>query len=301
MSTDTAQASAPRSPAAPSAAHHPHHDLEAHEVHFADGFKRDYPITWWATMLGPFVATAILLSVLSIQRGGDFVLKLAGTALVTFFGLGRFVIIFGSDAPKIDLEDVAIHASKFNFLTRAELFTMVSWMDMCAATLLIFHAGFLYKIPKLGPRLLALREEGEFFMRYQPWVRRFTFIGLVIFVTFPIAATGSVAGSIFGRLLGMSRWATMTALVCGTLIGNSIMLVIGKAVSKVPFFNPNNPLNLVAGAGLIIIVLFILNWRYQKIKKQYALANPTPDAIAAAVLNKSHAGHDSQPPAPPRG
>jgi hypothetical protein len=295
MTTDSAQAT-PRIPVAQAAVPHANHDLEAHEALFADTFKRDYPVTWWTTMLGPFVATGALLSFLWILRGGDFVLKLVGTGLVTFFGLGRFVIIFGSDAPQIDLEEVAVHASKFNFLTRAELFTMVSWMDMCAATLLIFHAGFLYKIPKLGPRLIALREEGEFFMRYQPWIRRFTFIGLVIFVTFPIAATGSVAGSIFGRLLGMSRWATMAALVCGTLIGNSIMLVIGKAVSKVPFFNPNNPLNLVAGVGLILFVLFILNWRYQKIKKQYALDNPSPDAIAAAVLSKSHATPEKPSP-----
>lgn len=249
-----------------------HDDHEAHEAKFADSFRRDFPLAWWATLLGPFLITAALLATLAASRGVDFVLKLAGTAVVTFFGLGRFVILFGSDAPKADIAGLTAfeqEAKQFNFLTRGELFTMVTWMDLFVAILLVFHAGFMFRIPKVGPKLLALREEGQFFMSVQPWMRRFAFLGLAAFVVIPIAATGSVGGSILGRMLGMSRFATIMAIVVGTLLGNSVMLLAGKALSKIPFFDPHNPLSLVAGVVVIAGLIFFLNVHYKRLKQRW--------------------------------
>ncbi len=248
------------------------HDIAAHEKHFGDTFRRDYPAIWWLTLLGPILASGGVLAYLAVLRGTEFVVKLSATALATFFGLGRFVIILGSDAPKgelVGLDDFAKDASKFNFLTRIELFGMVTWMDVVAACLLIFHAGFIFRIPKIGPKMLLLREEGEFFMRVQPWMRRFAFIGLVVFVVIPVAATGSVGGAILGRMLGMSRTATLVAIVAGTLIGNSLMLLAGKALSKVPFFDPHHPASLAAGVGVIITIIAGLNWYYRTLKRKY--------------------------------
>ncbi len=249
-----------------------HDDHAAHEARFADSFKRDYPIAWWATLLGPFVVTGTMLAMLAVTRGVDFVAKLLATSAVTFFGLGRFVILFGSDAPKTDLaglEAFEKDAGQFNFLTRGELFTMVSWMDAFVAILLVFHAGFIFKLPKIGPKLLALREEGEFFMSVQPWMRRFAFLGLVAFVVIPIAATGSIGGSILGRMLGMSRLATISAIAVGTLLGNSVMLLAGKALSKIPFFDPHNPLSLLAGVVVIAGLIVFLNLHYKRLKRRW--------------------------------
>lgn len=245
-------------------------ELLGSESKFADTFKRDYPLIWWATLVGPFVVTGAMLAVLYFVRGGEFAAKLVGTAFATFFGLGRFVILFGSDMKDPSAAAHAEEARQFSFMTSAELFAMVSWMDLMAAFLLIFHAGFLYKIPKLGPGMLKLRSEGEFFMKTQPWMKRFTFIGTALFVAFPLAATGSVAGSIFGRLLGMSRTATLGALMAGTLLGNGAMFMGSELINKIPFFDKDNPLNLVGGVVLIVGLIALLNWRYQKFKRQFA-------------------------------
>jgi len=259
--------------------------LSSEGVH-SDNFRRDQPFIWWATLIGPFVLTGGMLMVLALSRGYEFVAKLCGTAAVTFFGLGRFVILFGSDAPKADVLDTiatdasiaAEQTSQFNFLTRIELFTLVTWMDLLAATMLIFHMGFLFRIPRLGPALLTVREEGEFFMQTQPWIRRFTFLGLVAFVLIPVAATGSVGGALFGRLLGMSRLATSCAILSGTLLGNSLMLVAGKAIASLPFFNPNSPFTLIIGLGIVIGIILLLNSRYRKMKRDWkqrgTLAHP---------------------------
>lgn len=256
------------------------HDPLAAESGYTDDFRRRLPTLWWATLVGPPLLTLALLTYLWFDRGYEFVVKLIGTALATFFGLGRFVILFGSEpkvagAPTIrDAEAVASLggeqvAKQFEFLTRTELFVMVTWMDLLAASMLIFHLGFLFRIPKIGPSLARVREEGEFFMHTQPWMRRFTFIGLTAFVMIPIAATGSVGGAIFGRLLGMSRAATLLAIVSGTLLGNGVMLVAGKAIAQSKIFNPQSPISLIIGLSLVIGIILLINWRYQKMKSRW--------------------------------
>jgi len=259
-----------------------HHDLYHRETRFADDFKRQYPITWWATLIGPFVVAGGVISTIIVIKGQAFALKLLGAALAAFFGLGRFVILFGSDQRPETPAEAAEHARefasetarKFSFMTSGELFAMVTFMDLFAATLLVFHAGFLFRIPKLGPALLNLRAEGEFFMRVQPWMRRFSFIGLAIFVTFPIASTGSVAGALFGQILGMSRTSIILAMILGTLIGNGSMFFLGKAIRKIPFFDPNNPLSLIVGLGVVITLIVCMGLYYSHLKRKFADQRP---------------------------
>lgn len=243
-------------------------DHLADEVTYGDTFRRDYPLGWWATLLAPFVLTGAMLASLGLTRGWDFVAKLVAAATSSFFVLGRFVILLGSGEAGPAFEGHAEDVAKFKFLSTPELFTMVTWMDLCTACLLVFHASFIYKIPKLGPRLLSLRDEGQFFLRYQPWIRRFTFVGLSVFVAIPIAATGAIAGSIFGRLLGMTRTATILAIFCGTMLGNGAMLALRGVIHKLPFLDPNNPWNLAIGIAVIVGVVGLLNWRYRKLKKE---------------------------------
>lgn len=267
----------PQTPPLPTREAPAHSEILSIEARFADDFKRQYPLVWWLTLVGPFAATAVMLAYLFIARGGEFVLKLVGTGLATFFGLGRFVILFGSD-----MKEVGEEASRFSFMTSRELFIMVSWMDLFAACMLIFHASFMFRIPKFGPAMLQLREDGEFILQSHRWMKRFTLVGLILFVAFPLAATGSVAGSIFGRLLGLTRTATMTGLVLGTLLGNGVMLLGKKAINQIPFFDKDNPWNFVLGIGLVVLIVLGLNWRYKKMKREWAARGPAVPSEPAA-------------------
>lgn len=245
--------------------------MVAAEAAHTDSFRREHPIVWWATLIGPFVATGAFLAYLAAERGVDYVLKLVGNAVATFFLLGRFAILIAGD-PKAG-ETLAR-------LSQVEAFVLVSWMDLFVACLLIFHGGLMFRIPKIGPGMAALREDAEFILARQPWMRRFTFIGLVLFVAFPLAATGSVAGSIFARLLGLSRAAGFAAIVCGTLVGNGAMFLGSKVVNSIPFFDPNNPLNLIGGLAVIVGLILLLNRRYQKMKLRWATEMDRESAAA---------------------
>jgi hypothetical protein len=221
-------------------------------------FRRAHPVGWWLTLVGPPLATVALLLVLVQVRGADFVWQLLGTALATFFFFGRFVILGGSDAG-ID----AAH----RFLSSGELFLMVFWMDMVVASVLAFHLGFMYRIPFLGPRIAALEQDGEFILHANRWMRRATFFGLIAFVAFPLAATGSVGGAIFGRLLGMSRAATFFGVVLGSLLGCGAMYLGAELIGL--RIDGDNPWLVGGGIAVIAGLILLLNHRYSAMKKRY--------------------------------
>lgn len=231
--------------------------LAAHEGDFYASFRRDYPLTWLLTLVGPPLGTVALLVVIGIVAGWKFVRNLAVTGVFTFFFFGKFVILGGNGhAPEGTAE----------FLTNRELFFMVVYMDVMTAMLLVCHAGFLFRIPYLGKRLLSLAEDGQFILKLHPWMRRATFVGMVGFVMFPLAATGAVGGAIFGRLLGMSRISTFLGICLGSVLGCALMFYGSKQIDL--YLDRDNPLNIIAGIGIIVALILLLNHRYRDMKRR---------------------------------
>jgi hypothetical protein len=202
--------------------------------------------------------TLMVLALLWYERGADFVWQLLGTALATFFLFGRFVILGGTDP---GMEEIS------SFLTSGELFAMVVYMDVSVACVLAFHLGFLYRVPFIGPRVEALGQDSEFILHSNRWMRRATFLGLVAFVAFPLAATGGVGGAIFGRLLGMGRAATFSGVVLGSLLGCSAMY-FGAALINA-HLDRDNPWLLVGGIVVIAALILFLNHRYRQLKQRF--------------------------------
>lgn len=225
---------------------------------FETSFRRDYPVVWWATLVGPFIVTATILVFFFSFYGWQFGLKLVGTALSAFFFFGRFIILGGEEK---SAEEIT------KFLTSGQLFAIMTYLDMLVAVVLSFHIGFLFKIPVLGPKASELVADGRFILANQPWMRRMTFIGLVAFVVFPLAATGSVGGSIFGRLLGMSRFQTFLGIAIGSIIGNGIMYVFSDAINY--YLDKDNPMLLWGGIAVIVLLIVLLERRYRRMKKLF--------------------------------
>lgn len=228
-----------------------------------EGFERsfldDHPKLWTFTLLTPFVSTALVLAIIWLTAGPAYTNKLIVMALMTLWLLGRFIILGGSDP------DVAEVAGSMSSL---ELFLMVFYLDVAVAMLLAFHLGFLFKLPFIGHKLQALVVDGRFILSRQRWIRRATFLGLVVFVTFPLAATGSVGGSIFGRLLGLSRLATFLGILIGSLIGNGVMLAASEFVGDQ--LNKNHPLVKFGGLALVLALVLFLESRYRRMRQQFA-------------------------------
>lgn len=223
--------------------------------HFETSFRQRYPMIWLVTLVGPFVLTAAILVMLYLTQGGEFVGKLLGAALAAFAFFGRFIILSGQ---KGDIGDI------HQFLSSEQLFAMLMYMDLITASLLVFHLGFLFKLPMVGPKLRALVDDGHFILQANPWMKRLSFIGLVAFVMFPLAATGSVGGSIFGRLLGMSRLTTFVGVAVGSFLGCGMMYFGNSLIDQ--YLNRNNPVVVYGGIVVIALIILLLNYRYRQMK-----------------------------------
>lgn len=223
-------------------------------------FRRERPLLWWSTLAGPPVVTALILAGLAWAKGAAYATKLATTAVVTFFVFGKFVILGGTDGDR-ELDSIQ------RFLTTEELFVLVVYMDLATACIVTFHLGFLFGLPFVGPRLNLLASDGRFIMQSNRWLRRATFIGLVAFVIFPLAATGSVGASILGRLLGMTRRATFAGIALGSVLGCAAMYLGGELLHR--HLDRDNPWLVIGGIVVLAVVVWLLNHRYRRMKAEF--------------------------------
>lgn len=224
-----------------------HVDVE-HDDGFERSFRRRHPLLWLATLIGPFVLSGLILAVLAMTAGADYVKGLVAAAAATFFFFGRFVILGG-----------------VQFQSAEQLALMVLYLDVMTAMLLTFHTGFLFRLPWVGSKLNELVDDGEFILETHPWMRRMTFVGIVAFVMFPLAATGSVGGSIFGRLLGMSRPLTFAGVLTGSLLGCGLMYFGASLIDQ--YLHRDDPLFTIGGIALVALLILLVNQRYRKLKE----------------------------------
>lgn len=238
---------------------------------FESNFRRSYPLAWLATLIGPVVISAVLLIWMGLSFGWDYPQKLIWHALLTAAVFGRFVILLGMEG--------AAHA-KYNIsLQPHELFSLVTYLDFMVALFVAFHMGILFRLPYIGEKIAMLVWDGKNFLNNHRWIKRMAFMGLVMFVVFPTSTTGSVGGSIFGRLLGMGRLLTVSGVLLGSLIGNGLMWAFAKQINR--YVDPQNVWIKVAGLVILVALFVLIEIRYQKTKKKYFSENsaggPEPD------------------------
>ena len=147
-----------------------------------------------------------------------------------------------------------------------ELFGLVTYLDFMTALFVTFHMGFLFRVPLLGPKIAMLVWDGKFVMDSQPWIRKIAFWGLVVFVIFPTSTTGSIGGSIFGRLLGLGRVTTVLGVLIGSLLGNGLMLVFSEFISL--YVKDSFELK-IAGVVILVVAMFFLERRYRAAKERF--------------------------------
>lgn len=225
---------------------------------FEQSLRAEQPWLWWTTLVGPFIVAIAVVIAAGIWRGWSFVPTLLMAAVSAFFVFGRFAIFLGGKGDGSEATTI------LTVLTSEEWMALLFLMDFLCAVLWAFHIDFAFQIPWAGPKFKALVSDGRFFVEKYPWMKQATFLANLTFVIIPLAGTGSVGGSIFGRLLGMSRVATFTAVILGSVIGNSLMYFCGAAISQV--LPKDSPIVSYGGIALLAIGVIFVNWAYQSWK-----------------------------------
>ncbi len=230
-----------------------HERLLGSFLEFEKNFHKNYFPLWLGTLIGPPLLTVLAFEVVYVVCGPKFCWQLLGATGASFAILGRFSII-----------------TPFPGLSPTDLFWMVTFQDLMVALFFAFHVGFMFRVPWIGPKIAALSSDSEFILSHQPWMKRMTFLGLLAFIAFPLAATGSAGGAIFGRLLGLSRWAIFWGSTIGAVIGNAAMLFLVVVVKdSLPDKLEDSFIVKYGGIPIIISIIFLLERRYSSMKRAF--------------------------------
>lgn len=249
------------------------HDLSPDELRqsliesiteFERSFRKQFPLIWFATLAGPLLLTVSLLILMGLGNGWQMSTNYLWAALATFFVFGRFVILIGQEGQTIN--EATSWFSDLG-LTPEQLFGLVTYMDVLIALFVTFHMGYLFRLPWAGQKIAGLASDGKFIMEQQPWLRRLAFFALIGFVIFPTSTTGSIGGSIFGRLLGLGRFRTVLGVMIGSLLGNSLMYFFAKEINE--WVGPDSFWLKMSGVALLVIGVMFIELRYRQARNRY--------------------------------
>lgn len=231
--------------------------IETKEWIDEEAFGRHYPIAWWLTLVGPIALTFVILYLVWGFAGSNALGRLIATAFAFLF-FGKVVILSGMDGNLLE---------SHHYFTVEQLVVIVLYMDLMTACVLAFHLGFLFKMPVIGPKSKSLVEDGQFIMQSNPWMKRATFLGLVVFVLLPSPAAGTVGGSILGRLLGMSRLGTFAGIALGNCSGCALLYFCSELITR--YVGRDNSWLWIIGITVIMAIVLLLNHRYRRIKDRH--------------------------------
>jgi uncharacterized membrane protein len=143
-----------------------------------------------------------------------------------------------------------------------QLALLVFCMDVLWAIVLTWHAGILFRVPWIGPRLKASVLEGTLLVRHHRWMRNLTVAAVLAFVMLPVSSTGSIGGSLLGRLLGLRKITTLVVVITGSILGGGLMYLGAEALQ--PFFAESHPAIRYGGIAALAVFLLVLSNRYRR-------------------------------------
>ncbi len=141
------------------------------------------------------------------------------------------------------------------------LVTLVIFLlDVAVSLFVVWNFDLALKIPLVGRLLESGMTVGRNYTDAQPWLRRFSTVGLVLFVFFPLQGTGAMNGAILGRLLGLDK-ARVFGCVCAGSLASSLIIALGADV-LLDVYRQNPAL----GIGLLVAIVAaglaaVVGWR----------------------------------------
>ncbi len=132
------------------------------------------------------------------------------------------------------------------------LITLVIFLlDVAVSLFVVWNFDLALKIPLVGRLLESGMTVGRNYTETQPWLRRFSTIGLILFIFFPLQGTGAMNGAILGRLLGLDK-SRVFSCVCIGSIASSLVIALGADV-LLDVYRQNPAL----GIGLLVAIVAV--------------------------------------------
>jgi len=215
--------------------------------------ERRNPVLGRVHLVLPFVILVAALVLLSLS--GDL-RRYALAAAGSIISMGKIIVVFGG-LPEKTRASLGIPE-----MSVVELGLMVFAMDVWVAYLLAYNLHHVYRIRtfRLGDRLHKLHRYCRFWLDTRPWMRRWAFTGVLLFVMFPITGTGAIGGSILGRLGGLRARATVLAIAMGSALGCTLMAAFATPLEPIFERIQDEWWFNALGIGVFLAVMVLLLW-----------------------------------------
>jgi hypothetical protein len=165
---------------------------------------------------------------------------------------GIFLTIVG---PSVIFGPAVVGANVFERLTTWDLVAVTAFFTCATAFVYAYNLDLLERLPTVGPWLHRTRATMEATLEAKPWIRRFALFGVGFFVLLPLPGSGTLGGSIVGRIIGLSRLGTFVSVSVGGIL---VCLAYGWFGASLLRFGERHQLSMpvkVAGALAFLLVL----------------------------------------------
>lgn len=155
---------------------------------------------WWAAGVA-FLLLASLVA-FRIQEGPHSWLELVGVSATVLFS-------------KVAIFQGAIEGHPWSPWTLA----LIAWeIDLLGSVLILLWVARLELLPVLGPALRRAHAQAHATLHTYPGLRRMAVLGIGLFVYVPFPASGALAGTLIGQIVGLSRTTSfLTVSIAGAL------------------------------------------------------------------------------------
>ncbi len=227
-----------------------------------------------AYLLGPLTLTAsiwFLLYVFSDDKRWTYDLLKAGGA--SLFGLGT-TVVFGKAV-----------LGEHLFLSTWDLAFVVMYVNAVSAWFYAYNLDLGQRVPGIGPYLARARANAVATLRERPWIRRFSTIGVGLFVITPLPGSGALGGCIMGRIIGISKLASFLSVTCAGVV---VAYAYASAARKLEPLVLHAPLWLKILTGLLALLLM---YYLIRLLKHLAGMGGTTDHPATASAAEGEGKH----------
>ncbi len=144
------------------------------------------------------------------------------------------------------------------------LITLVIFLlDVAVSLFVVWNFDLALKIPIIGRLLESGMTIGRNYTESQPWLRRFSTIGLILFVFFPLQGTGAMNGSVLGRLLGLNNNRVFGCVCIGSLTSCLVFALGSDVLLDVYRQDPTLAIGILITI-IVAVVAAVVGWRAHK-------------------------------------
>jgi uncharacterized membrane protein len=141
----------------------------------------------------------------------------------------------------------------------------IALLDILAGIFMALNFDIALKIPGLGGWIRRFIANGEKFFARRPWLERFYFTGVVLFVMFPLQGSGGVGATLVGRMMGLSPVRVLLAITIGAFAGCTIIALGAEAIRELILMNPLIGISVAIVVVAVLIILYA--WYRVRVRK----------------------------------